>query len=704
MSLVDGVRSRYHILKARAHEKVGAYPAAFESYLQALTEEPSLDEVLQKIPNIWGRLGDATDKAIYMQRLAGLPLLHRPTMAFVARELYKLSDFTRARDYYKRIVALEPTNHEAILYVGECCLRLNDLGEARRYLLQCLGTPGDRDALRWLHKLTQLESIQGRPEMAIETCRRILERIPGEPTTALALTRLLYRAGDIDKAAAQFQAMREEKRADPSTVATLDEILGRLERARRLRDVRLLEMILEGTAESPDETVRILTQDGSLRVKVPDGFAARVKPMYSLEEQRDLRHEIILLHLELGEEARALFHLRQFHTGSTSQEGWARAWEAILLVRTGDIGGARSLLGSLETRMLVTSLGRDTETLYSLGRTYLHLGETHSAKEALKRVLLVRYDFRDTAHLVKTLGTGRPGGLQDADRTRILKVQKSESEVQVREALDEEHEIVELVGESYLGAVFRGRLTSGGQPVGLRRLPQGLLKDGPTRQRFLTTLERASQLEHPHVSRARKVIEKDGQTWFSWEWAVGRDLEKELASRPASEAEVLEIARQGLLALEHAHGRGLLHAALRPTDIIVRKRDPMDLAIVDFHLSLPSSTLDVAPEEQLKVRAPYFPPEFVLGERQDERSNLYTFGMVLYRAWCGKVPFEEPDLHHRLRRYLYDPLPRPTSMRPGLSAATEELILSCLERERDKRPRSARQILETRGWIPARRS
>ncbi|HXH29042.1 MAG TPA: protein kinase [Candidatus Polarisedimenticolia bacterium] len=319
---------------------------------------------------------------------------------------------------------------------------------------------------------------------------------------------------------------------------------------------------------------------------------------------------------------------------------------------------------------------------------YYSLALAHEAnlrpREALRvyqKILSFDYGYKDVLERMRsiesrplqTLGT-RGGGRRAAPESGWSEPDRYRAE--------------RSIGRGKLGEVFRGVDTSLGRPVAIRRIHEGPDEAGKA-DRFLKEAAATARLSHPRIVTTYDTgADAQGQ-FIVTALADGRPLRALLDEKVRFEVNrVVAIGRQILEALEHAHERGILHRNLRPENIFVTDDDRVTVG--DFALNPRLS--DLTPEELSdgpQIR--YTPPEALLKEPVDERSDLYAFGLILYEIALGRPPFEGRDVGHQ-QVHAAVPMPGPGD-RP-LPDFLKAVILRCLEKNKERRYPGARAALD----------
>jgi serine/threonine protein kinase len=244
------------------------------------------------------------------------------------------------------------------------------------------------------------------------------------------------------------------------------------------------------------------------------------------------------------------------------------------------------------------------------------------------------------------------------------------------------------LGRSRLGEVFQGFDTVLGRPVALRRLEETPDEAGKA-DRFIKEAAAAARLSHPGIV-ATYDTGVDGQGKFVvCALAEGRPLRALLSEKMRFEVNrIVEIGRQILQALEHAHGQGVLHRNLRPENVFVGEEDRVGVA--DFGLGVRLSDFkaqDLSGGTQIQ----YTPPEVFLRDKVDARSDLYSVGVILYEMAMGHPPFQGRDVGHQ---HVNDAVPPPAPGERPLPEFLKATVLRALEKDKTRRYPDAHAMLE----------
>ena len=259
------------------------------------------------------------------------------------------------------------------------------------------------------------------------------------------------------------------------------------------------------------------------------------------------------------------------------------------------------------------------------------------------------------------------------------------------------YRIVEKIGAGGMGEVYRAHDEHLGRDVAVKVLPAGTLQDEHARKRFRKEAEALSKLNDPHIATIFDFDTQDGTDFLVMEYVAGATLSQKLKAGRLPETEVAKLGTQIAEALEEAHAQNIVHRDLKPGNVMVTPKG--QVKVLDFGLakllrpvSATATTESFTETQSVAGTVPYMPPEQLRGQAVDARSDLYSFGVVLYEMATGRLPFEE-KLATALAADIQTKLPVPPGrFNPSLSTRLEEVILKCLEKEPENRYQSAKEL------------
>lgn len=242
--------------------------------------------------------------------------------------------------------------------------------------------------------------------------------------------------------------------------------------------------------------------------------------------------------------------------------------------------------------------------------------------------------------------------------------------------------IVKRLGAGGMGEVYLAEDARLGRQVALKVLAPALVADSQSRARFLREARLASALDHPNICTIYEADEADGRYFISMQYVEGEALKQIIGGRPLSLENLLSIGLQVADALRAAHAQGIIHRDIKPNNIIITPRG--QAKVLDFGLAkLLEPTGINAPDEVTHTGAvmgspSYMSPEQARGERVDHRSDIFSFGVVLYEMATGQTPFKRKSQAETMNAIINEPHTPVSEMNkdvpPGLSAVIDRAL------------------------------
>jgi serine/threonine protein kinase len=255
-----------------------------------------------------------------------------------------------------------------------------------------------------------------------------------------------------------------------------------------------------------------------------------------------------------------------------------------------------------------------------------------------------------------------------------------------------QYELVDVLGQGGMSVVFKGRHKLTGQEVALKILPPELAAHSQVKSRFLDEAKALAALDHPNIVHLYNFGQENGSFVLAMQFVQGQTWERKIIEAERLDwAPSCRIAIDVLRALEYAHGSGIIHRDMKPSNVLVRARDGV-ATVMDFGIAKMTTSTRLTATGQTMGTVRYMSPEQVRGQEVDLRTDIYSLGATLYESLVGDTPFDGNTHFEIMTKHLSEVPRMPSTLGVTLPAAVEDAVMRSLAKRPDDRFGSAREM------------
>ncbi|HUI54791.1 MAG TPA: serine/threonine-protein kinase, partial [Bryobacteraceae bacterium] len=270
------------------------------------------------------------------------------------------------------------------------------------------------------------------------------------------------------------------------------------------------------------------------------------------------------------------------------------------------------------------------------------------------------------------------------------------------------YQVIEKLGEGGMGVVYKARDTRLHRFVALKVLPPEKVADTERKRRFVQEARSASALNHPHIITIHEIGSESDTDFIAMEYLEGKTLGQLIPPKGLSPREALNYAMQIADALAAAHAKGIVHRDVKPGNVMVT---PGGLAkVLDFGLAkltewnageeISTRTMAGSTADGLVLgTVAYMSPEQTEGRPVDTRSDIFSFGVMLYQMLTGRQPFRGGNPLLTIEAIRHDQAPAPASLNVTVPPELERVVARCLEKDPARRFQNAADLKIVLEWL-----
>jgi serine/threonine protein kinase len=255
-----------------------------------------------------------------------------------------------------------------------------------------------------------------------------------------------------------------------------------------------------------------------------------------------------------------------------------------------------------------------------------------------------------------------------------------------------QYELVDVLGQGGMSVVFKGKHKLTEQEVALKILPPELAAHSQVKSRFLDEAKALAALDHPNIVHLYNFGQEEGFFVLAMQFVSGNTWERMILENKRLDWRLsCKVCVDVLRALEYAHGRGIVHRDMKPSNVLVRAHDG-SATVMDFGIAKMTTSTRLTATGQTMGTVRYMSPEQVRGQEVDFRTDLYSLGATLYESLVGDTPFDGSTHFEIMTKHLSEPAKPPSSLGVDLPQPIEDALMRSLAKRAEDRFESAREM------------
>jgi serine/threonine protein kinase len=254
------------------------------------------------------------------------------------------------------------------------------------------------------------------------------------------------------------------------------------------------------------------------------------------------------------------------------------------------------------------------------------------------------------------------------------------------------YQIIEKLGEGGMGVVYKAEDTKLKRTVALKFLPSELTRDSQAKKRFLQETQAAASLDNPNICTVHEISEVEGRMFIVMNYVKGQSLKERIVLAPMKLEEALDISTQVGEGLRAAHEKGIIHRDIKPANIMLTEKG--QAKIMDFGLAKLAWAADLTKTAGTMGTLGYMSPEQARGDAVDHRTDIWSFGVVLYEMLAGQLPFRGEETQGVVYSILKKDPERLSVLRPDVPRHIEQAVAKALTKDPARRYQNIQEFLQ----------
>ena len=302
-----------------------------------------------------------------------------------------------------------------------------------------------------------------------------------------------------------------------------------------------------------------------------------------------------------------------------------------------------------------------------------------------------QYEISDDSRFCSRCGTPiHPGDKSFLSHTQTIL--RPIDELMPGTVLAEKYKIQDVVGRGGMGIVYRAEDTQLKRSVALKFLPTELTQDEEARERFVLEARSAAALSHPNICTIHEINEEEGRSFISMEYIKGLSLRERIRKGPLATDAALNLAMQVAEGLEEAHKKGIVHRDIKSANIMITEKG--QAKVMDFGLAKVTGGTILTREGTTLGTVAYMSPEQARGEEVDQRTDIWSLGVVLYEMLSGELPFKG-DREASILYSVAHEEPKPIKeIKRDLPPELQQIVNKALKKKLESRYVSAAEMIK----------